>query len=190
MASADQLEALIKLESDLKSQYEKKLTAERYKTEEQLEAKAKLQSTIAQQASEISALKAGGTDLKRLEQENRELKNRSENIKNEFDSMRSKAKAAAKEMVDLKAELKQLKQLDARKIKKNLVETKKKLEEQRTANDLLKKNTNKYKLENSEYMATIAKLEAELEALKGDSSEEAEAVEQEQEAEPLRAVEA
>lgn len=188
MASADQLEALIKLESDLKSQYEKKLTAERYKTEEQLEAKAKLQSTIAQQAAEISALKAGGTDLKRIEQENRELKNRADNIKNEFESLRSKAKATGKEMIELKAELKQLKQLDAKKIKKNLVETKKKLEEQRTANDLLKKNTNKYKLENSEHLATIAKLEAELEALKAESGDEA--AEPEQESEPLRAVEA
>ncbi|KKK77885.1 hypothetical protein LCGC14_2849120, partial [marine sediment metagenome] len=38
MASAEQLEALINLESNLKSQWEKKITAERYKTEEQLQA--------------------------------------------------------------------------------------------------------------------------------------------------------
>ena len=110
MASAEQLEALIKLEGDLKSQYEKKLTTERYKTEEQINAKTKLQATIAQQVAEINELKNGGTDIKRLEQENRELNNRSENIKKEFDTMRAK-QAAQKELATLKLEIKQLKQL-------------------------------------------------------------------------------
>ncbi|MCP3906925.1 MAG: hypothetical protein GY712_02800 [Oceanicoccus sp.] len=166
MASAEQLEALINLESNLKAQYEKKITAERYKTEEQLEAKAKLQATIAQQAAEINQLKSGGTDIKRLEQENRELTNRSENIKNEFDALRAKNKAAQKELGNLKSEVKDLKQLDAKKLKKNLVETKKKLEEQRKANELLSKSNKEYKQESYEHQNTIAKLEAELEALK------------------------
>lgn len=166
MASAEQLEALINLESNLKAQYEKKITAERYKTEEQLEAKAKLQATIAQQAAEINQLKSGGTDIKRLEQENRELTNRSENIKNEFDALRAKNKAAQKELGNLKSEVKDLKQLDAKKLKKNLVETKKKLEEQRKANELLSKSNKEYKQESYEHQSTIAKLEAELEALK------------------------
>jgi len=166
VASAEQLEALINLESNLKAQYEKKITAERYKTEEQLEAKAKLQATIAQQAAEINQLKSGGTDIKRLEQENRELTNRSENIKNEFDALRAKNKAAQKELGNLKSEVKDLKQLDAKKLKKNLVETKKKLEEQRKANELLSKSNKEYKQESYEHQNTIAKLEAELEALK------------------------
>ena len=166
MASAEQLEALINLESNLKAQYEKKITAERYKTEEQLEAKAKLQATIAQQGAEINQLKSGGTDIKRLEQENRELTNRSENIKNEFDALRAKNKAAQKELGNLKSEVKDLKQLDAKKLKKNLVETKKKLEEQRKANELLSKSNKEYKQESYEHQNTIAKLEAELEALK------------------------
>ena len=166
MASAEQLEALIKLEGDLKSQYEKKITAERYKTEEQMEAKAKLQATIAQQATEINELKSGGTDIKRLEQANRELSNRSENIKNEFDALRAKAKAAQKELGNLKSEVKELKQLDAKKLKKNLVETKKKLEEQRKANDLLSKSNKEYKQEGYEHQNTIANLEKELEELK------------------------
>ena len=166
MASAEQLEALIKLEGDLKSQYEKKITAERYKTEEQINAKAKLQATIAQQAAEINELKNGGTDIKRLEQENRELSNRSENIKKEFDTLRTKAKATQKELGTLKLEIKELKQLDAKKLKKNLVETKKKLEDQRKANDLLTKSNKEYKQESHQHQNTIANLEKELEKLK------------------------
>jgi hypothetical protein len=166
VAAAEQLEALIKLENDLKAQYEKKLTAERYKLEAQAESQAKLQATIAQQAAEINTLKAGGSDLKRLEQENRELSNRAENIKNEFDAQRSKAKAAQKELTELRNEVKALQQLDARKLKKNLIDTKKKLEEQRAANELLSKSNKKYKQETHEHLDTIAKLEAELKELR------------------------
>ncbi|MEE8059633.1 MAG: hypothetical protein V3T17_17655 [Pseudomonadales bacterium] len=169
---ADQLEALIKLESDLKAQYEKKLTAEHYKNDDHVKTQAKLQATIAQQAATISELKAGGTAMKRLEQENRELNNRAENIKNEFTALRDKAKAVQKELTELKVEIKNLKQLDAKKLKKNLVEAKKKLEEQRTANDLLNKNIQKYKQENYEHLNTITKLEQELEELKPAATEE------------------
>ncbi len=174
MAAADQLEALIKLENDLKAQYEKKLNAERYKIEAHIETQSKLQSTIAQQAGEINRLKAGGTDLKRLEQENREVKSRAENIKNEFDTQRAKAKSAQKELTTLKTEIKNLKQLDAKKLKKNLIETKKKLEEQRTANELLSKSNKKYKQENHEHLNTIANLEEELEKLKPSEENETE----------------
>ncbi len=172
MASADQLEALIKLENDLKTQYEAKLTAERYKTQAAEEAQSKLQATLAQQAAEIAELKSGGSDLKRLEQENRELNNRCEKIKNEFDSQRTKGKAAQKELIEVKKEIKDLKQLDAKKIKKNLVETKKKLEEQRKANDLLTKSNRQLKQENHEHTLKIAELEKELESLKGEETEE------------------
>ncbi len=171
MASADQLEALINLEFDLKAQYEKKLTAEQYKISEHVETQAKLQATIAQQAATIGELKAGGAAMKRLEQENREHKNRAENIKNEFDALRSKAKTSQKELVLLKTEVKNLKQLDAKKLKKNLVETKKKLEEQRTANELLSKNIQKYKQENHDHVNNVAQLEKELEELKPETEE-------------------
>lgn len=166
MAAADQLEALIKLETDLKAQYENKITAERYKNEEHLETQSKLQATIAKQAAEITSLKSGGNDLKRIEQENRELKSRAENIKNEYDAQRAKAKTAQKELIGLKAEIKDLKQLDAKKLKKNLIETKKKLEEQRKANELLNKTNKKIKQESFDHQNRIAELEKELEALK------------------------
>ena len=167
MASAEQLEALIKLETDLKAQYDKKLTAELYKVESLEEAQKKLQSTIAQQAAEISELKSGGSDQKRMEQEIRELTNRCEKLKAENEAQRTKAKGAQKELVELKKELKDLKQLDAKKLKKNLLETKKKLEEQRKANDLLTKSNNKYKQESHESSVKAAQLEQELETLKG-----------------------
>ncbi len=181
MASAEQLEALINLEANLKSQYESKLTAEQYKNEAHLETQTKLQAKIVEQAGEITQLKSGGGDLKRLEQENREISNRAENIKNEFEAQRNKTKIANKELIALKSEIKELKQLDAKKLKKNLVETKKKLEEQRTANGLLSTSNKKHKQESFENQNTIEKLEQELEELKpaetDDSEETAEAEE-------------
>lgn len=169
MASAEQLEALIKLETDLKTQYDKKLTAERYKIEALEETQKKLQTTIAQQAKEIAELNTGGSDMKRLEQEIRELTNRCEKLKAENDSQRSKAKGAQKELIELRKEIKDLKQLDAKKIKKNLIDTKKKLDEQRKANDLLTKSNRTLKQENHEQTVKIAELEKALEELKGNS---------------------
>lgn len=177
MASAEQLEALIKLESDLKAQYEKKLTVERYKVDAHLETQNKLQATIAQQAADINALKAGSSELKRIEQENRELKNRVENIRNEYDAQRAKTKSSQKELIELRSEVKDLKQLDAKKIKKNLVDTKKKLDEQRTANTLLSNNIKKQKQENHEHLKTIAELEQQLEELKSKADNEPESAE-------------
>lgn len=168
MSSAEQLEALIKLETDLKTQYEKKLTAERYRVEALEESQKKLQATIAQQAADIAELNAGGSDLKRLEQENRELGNRCEKLRAENDAQRTKAKGAQKELIELKKEIKDLRQLDAKKLKKNLVDTKKKLEEQRKANDLLTASNRTLKQENHEHTVKVAQLEKELEALKTD----------------------
>ena len=67
---------------------------------------------------------------------------------------------------ELLAQIKELKQLDAKKLKKNLVETRKKLEEQRKANEVLSKGNKEYKQERHEHQNTIANLEKELEKLK------------------------
>jgi len=166
VSAVDKLEALMKLELDLKAQYEKKITAERYKVEEAMATQAKLQATVVEQATQISTLKASGTESKRLEQELRESNNRVEKLKNESEALRKKAKETSKELNELKSAIKALKQLDAEKLKKNLVGAKKKLEEQRTANTLLSKNIKNYKQENHEHLNTIAKLEAELEEFK------------------------
>lgn len=177
MSAIDKLEALMKLELDLKAQYEKKMTAERYKLEESTASQTKLQATVVDQAAQISDLKARGSESKRLEQEIREVNNRAEKLKLEGDAQRKKTKLALKELNELKTIVKNLKQLDAEKLKKNLVNTKKKLEEQRTANTLLSKNIKNYKQENHDHLNTIAKLEAELEELKPAEEVETEEVE-------------
>ncbi len=177
MSAIDKLEALMKLELDLKAQYEKKLTAERYKLEESTASQSKLQATVVDQAAQISDLKARGSESKRLEQEMRETNNRAEKLKLEGDAQRKKTKLAQKELNELKVIVKNLKQLDAEKLKKNLVNTKKKLEEQRTANALLSKNIKNYKQENHDHLNTIAKLEAELEELKPDEEVDSEQAE-------------
>jgi hypothetical protein len=175
VSAIDKLEALMKLELDLKAQYEKKMTAERYKLEESIVSQTKLQATVVDQAAQISDLKARGSESKRLEQEIREINNRAEKLKLEGDAQRKKTKLALKELNELKTIVKNLKQLDAEKLKKNLVNTKKKLEEQRTANTLLSKNIKNYKQENHDHLNTIAKLEAELEELKPEEEVENEA---------------
>jgi len=177
VSAIDKLEALMKLELDLKAQYEKKLTAERYKLEESTASQSKLQATVVDQAAQISDLKARGSESKRLEQEMRETNNRAEKLKLEGDAQRKKTKLAQKELNELKVIVKNLKQLDAEKLKKNLVNTKKKLEEQRTANALLSKNIKNYKQENHDHLNTIAKLEAELEELKPDEEVDSEQAE-------------
>lgn len=175
MSAIDKLEALMKLELDLKAQYEKKMTAERYKLEESTVSQTKLQATVVDQAAQISDLKARGSESKRLEQEMRETNNRAEKLKLEGDAQRKKTKLALKELNELKTIVKNLKQLDAEKLKKNLVNTKKKLEEQRTANTLLSKNIKNYKQENHDHLNTIAKLEAELEEFKPEEEVDTEA---------------
>jgi len=177
VSAIDKLEALMKLELDLKAQYEKKLTAERYKLEESTASQSKLQATVVDQAAQISDLKARGSESKRLEQEMRETNNRAEKLKLEGDAQRKKTKLAQKELNELKVIVKNLKQLDDEKLKKNLVNTKKKLEEQRTANALLSKNIKNYKQENHDHLNTIAKLEAELEELKPDEEVDSEQAE-------------
>ena len=167
MAAAEQLEALIKLENDLKAQYEKKLTVEQYKIAAHIETQAKLQASIAKLTAEITSLKSSNATIKRLEQENRELKNRVENSKIESETQRAKAKSVLKDMITLKTEIKNLKQFDTKKLKKNLLETKKKLDDQRASNELLSKNIRKYKDENHTHLSAIEKLENELETPQG-----------------------
>lgn len=166
MSAVDNLEAMMRLEKDLKAQWEKKLTAETYKVEQYAENQAKLEATIAEQVAKIGELVKNTSDLKRMEQENRELGNRAANVKNEYDAQRAKTKTAQKELAEVKSEIKGLKQLDAEKLKKNLVATKNKLQEQRDANELLSKNIKRYKQENSEYLRENESLKTELESLK------------------------
>lgn len=166
MSAANNLEALINLEKNLKSQYEEKLAAESQKVKELQEAQAALKATIDKQLVQITEMSSGRVEYKRLEQENRELSNRAGNQQKEIDTLKTRAKATQKELIEAKATIKTLKQLDAEKIKKNLLATKATLLEQREANQLLSKKNKTLKIENSELKNSNEELKKELATLK------------------------
>jgi hypothetical protein len=166
VSAANNLEALINLEQNLKSQYEEKLTVETQRVKDLQGNQATLKATIEKQLVQITELSQTRVEFKRVEQENRELTNRKNNQQKEIDSLKAKAKTTQKDLIDTKATVKTLKQLDAGKIKKNLVATKSTLVEQRTANELLSKKNRELKIENSELKHNNEELQKELDELK------------------------
>ena len=166
MSAVEKLEALINIKEELKAQYDEKLQTLEAKIKEHEARNNALQSTIDQQLAKISELSSASSTSKNLEQQNRELSNRAEKFQGELNNQKAKAKTIQKELNEARTEIKNLKQLDAEKLKKNLVATKKKLAEKTTANELLNKSLNKTKSENAELQRTINELKEELEALK------------------------
>ncbi len=177
MSAVQKLEALINIKEELKAQYEDKLQKLEVSIKTYEEKQKTLQATIDQQLEKISELISAGNATKQLEQANRELSNRAEKSQGELNNQKAKAKSVQKELAEAKAEIKQLKQLDAEKLKKNLVATKKKLAEKTSANDLLNKSLNKTKSENIDLQRTITELKEELEALKPEAKQTDESVE-------------
>jgi len=171
VTAANNLEALINLEQNLKSQYEDKLSAASKKAQELEENLAAAKATIEKQLTQITELSSSRVEQRRQEQENRELTNRNGNLQKEIDNVRAKSKGTQKELIECKATIKKLTQLDAEKLKKNLVATKSKLVEQRTANTVLSKKNKELKIENSELTHKNKELDAELEALKAKETE-------------------
>ncbi len=166
MSVVKNLEALIKIENDLKSQYESKLNAQLAEIQNGVQKQEELQKKIDAQKDTISKLSAVSTDKKRLEQVNRELSNRAEKLQDEVDAQKKRIKTTQKDSAEARAEVKKLRHLDAEKLKKNLVANKKKLAEKSKATDLLQKSLNKTKSENIELQQEVDKLKAELEELK------------------------
>lgn len=163
MSAVKNLEALIKIESDLKSKYEVKLNAQLAAIEEGEKKQEELQQRIDKQHEKISELVTASSDTKRVEQVNRELKNRTDKLQEEIDVQKKRIKAMRKELTEERAEVKKLKQFDADKLKKNLVANKKKLAEKTAAADLLQKSLNKTRTENADYQREIEELKAKLE---------------------------
>ena len=69
-----------------------------------------------------------------------------------------------KELGDAREEVKQLKQFDAEKMRKNLAETKKKLVEKTEANDLINKTITKVRSENAELKKKMEEMERQRQA--------------------------
>ena len=167
MLTVNKLEKVMELEATLREQYQGQLDekdAEIGKLSEEktaLEARVEeLQATIATQLETITELSGKASDTKAVEQRNRELHNRSENLKEEVATAKSRVKTLQKELAVEREELAALKKYDPARMKKNLDANKKKLAEKTRAADLLQKSYKQAKSENARLEQKIKELEA------------------------------
>jgi chromosome segregation ATPase len=168
--SLNKLEKLIELETQLREEYQQKLDAkdtaiaELNQDKTAIEAKvAELEKTISTQLTTIKDMSGKSSDTQALEQRNRELHNRSENMKEEVTVAKSRLKALQKDLTAERAELAELKKYDPQRLRKNLDASKKKLAEKTTAADKLQKSLSQVRSENSQLELKIKELESQLE---------------------------
>ena len=173
--SLNKLEKIIELETQLRGEYQQQLDekdnamAELSRDKAALEGKvAELEKTIATQLSTITELSGKSSDTQALEQRNRELHNRSENMKEEVAAAKSRLKALQKDLAAERAELAELKKYDPQRLRKNLDSNKKKLAEKTTAADKLQKSLSQTKAEKAELELKMKELEAKLDAAQPD----------------------
>ncbi|MEL0138645.1 MAG: hypothetical protein VW806_14330 [Halieaceae bacterium] len=179
------MEKLIEVESKLRSEYQQQLDAKDATISQLNNDKAaletkltELEATIATQLATITEMSAKSGNTQALEQRNRELHNRSENMKEEVATVKSRIKALQKDLAAERSELAELKKYDPQRLRKNLDASKKKLAEKTTAADKLQKLLNQARAENTELEQKIKALETELETLKPEEATDAETTEQ------------
>jgi len=172
MLTAKNLERVMELEDKLRSEYQVQLDAKSAEIAQGIEKQQEQRAVIDKQLEKISTLSAEATKNQRVEQLNRELTQRSENLQEEVATQKKRIKSLQKDLAEERTEIKALKQFDPVKMKKNLDANKKKLAEKTAASDLLQKSLNKSKSENIELQSKIKELEAKLAAL--ETTEEAE----------------
>ena len=168
--SLNKLEKLIELETQLRGEYQQQLEdkdatiADLRNDKATLEAKmAELEKTISTQLATIKDMSGKSNDTQAIEQRNRELHNRSENMKEEVAVAKSRLKALQKDLAAERAELAELKKYDPQRMRKNLDASKKKLAEKTTAADKLQKSLSEARAENSQLELKIKELEAQIE---------------------------
>ena len=181
----NKLEKLIEVENKLRGEYQQQLDAkdatiaQLNSDKATLESKlSELENTIATQLATITDLSGKSGNNQALEQRNRELHNRSENMKEEVATVKSRIKALQKDLTAERTELAELKKYDPQRLRKNLDASKKKLAEKTTAADKLQKLLNQARTENTQLEHKVKELEAQLEALKPEDSAEGESAEQ------------
>lgn len=167
--SLNKLEKLIELESQLRDEYQQKLdekdTSIADLTRDKTALKSRieeLEKTISTQLTTISEMSGKSSDTQALEQRNRELHNRSENMKEEVAATKSRLKALQKDLAAERSELAELKKYDPQRMRKNLDASKKKLAEKTAAADKLQKSLSEARSENSRLELKIEELEAQL----------------------------
>ena len=181
----NKLEKLIEVENKLRGEYQQQLDAkdatiaQLSSDKATLESKlSELENTIATQLATITDLSGKSGNNQALEQRNRELHNRSENMKEEVATVKSRIKALQKDLAAERTELAELKKYDPQRLRKNLDASKKKLAEKTIAADKLQKLLNQARTENTQLEQKVKELEAQLEALKPEDSAQEESAEQ------------
>lgn len=172
MLTAKNLERVMELETKLREEYQTQLDQKNARIEAanaELDAR---QEIIEKQLGQISELSVAATANKRVEQLNRELNQRCDNLQEELATQKKRNKSLQKDLAQEREELARLKKFDAPKLKKNLDANKKKLAEKTTANDLLQKSLNKAKAEQAELQRKVKELEARLEEFEKDDEVE------------------
>ena len=116
--SLNKLEKLIELETQLRGEYQQQIDkkdeaiAELTQDKAAMESRmAELEKTISTQLATIKDMSGKSNDTQALEQRNRELHNRSENMKEEVAVAKSRLKALQKDLSAERAELAELKNL-------------------------------------------------------------------------------
>ncbi len=163
------LEKLMEMETQLRGEYQPKLD-EKDAAISKLDDKktaletriSELEKTIATQLTTITELSGKSKDAQALEQRNRELHNRSENMKEEIAAAKGRVKALQKDLAAERSELAELKKYDPQRLRKNLDATKKKLAEKTTAADKLQKSLSQARAENTQLEQKVKDLEAQL----------------------------
>lgn len=163
MLTAKNLERVMELESKLREEYESQLEEKNAQIETAIAERDAKQTAIEKQLEQISELSTNANANKRIEQQNRELNQRCENLQEEISTQKKRNKTLQKDLAQERTEIAELKKFDPPKMKKNLDANKKKLAEKTTANELLQKSINKAKAEQAELQRKVKELEAKLE---------------------------
>ncbi len=162
MLTANRLEKIMELESELREEYQGQLDKKTAEIEALTAKQEKLQATVDKQLETISTLSTQATENQRVEQLNRELGNRADKLQSELEALKKRLKTLQKEMAEVREENNALTRFDPARMKKNLDSNKKKLAEKTKAADLLQKNLNESKRENAELQRKVEELEAKL----------------------------
>jgi chromosome segregation ATPase len=160
MLTAKNLERIMELENSLRAEYQVQLDAKDAEIAAAAQKKDEQSAVIAKQLEQIKELSPQVAANKRVEQLNRELTQRCENLQEEITSQKKRIKTMQKDLAAEREQLKTLQQYDPARMKKNLDSNKKKLVEKTAAADLLQKNLNKTKSEKSELQREVETLEA------------------------------
>ena len=175
------LEKLMEMETKLRGEYQPKLDEKDAAISKLADNKtaletliSELEKTIATQLTTITELSGKSKDAQALEQRNRELHNRSENMKEEIAAAKGRVKALQKDLAAERAELAELKKYDPQRLRKNLDATKKKLAEKTAAADKLQKSVTQARADNTELEQKVKDLEAQLAETNSENEDQAE----------------